>query len=197
MSTVSCGGQRGVSDTFASALWAVDALFQMARVGVDGVNIHTRPGSANALFSFRYMNGSWKADVHPEYYGLMMFARAAPAGARLLRISGPRNAAVRVWATRSPDKRIRVVLINKDPTSPTVVTVRAPVAHGPGALSFLLAPSIGAPGGVTLGGQSFGVATATGRLSGASPRQLLQPNAENYTVRLPAACAAMLTLPAS
>jgi hypothetical protein len=33
MNAISCGGVRGVSYPFASALWAVDALFEMARVG--------------------------------------------------------------------------------------------------------------------------------------------------------------------
>ncbi|MGH2867868.1 MAG: hypothetical protein ACRDNK_09920, partial [Solirubrobacteraceae bacterium] len=41
---VSCGGQRGVSDTFGAALWSLDALFELARAGVGGVNFHTVPG---------------------------------------------------------------------------------------------------------------------------------------------------------
>ena len=43
MNSIACGGARGVSDTYASTLWSLDALFEMARVGVDGVNIHTAP----------------------------------------------------------------------------------------------------------------------------------------------------------
>ena len=42
----------GVSDTFASSLWVVDALFELARLGVDGVNMHTLPRSAYELFEF-------------------------------------------------------------------------------------------------------------------------------------------------
>ena len=53
MNTISCGNDPAVGDSFASALWALDALFEMARVGVDGVNIHTFPGVGTALFSFR------------------------------------------------------------------------------------------------------------------------------------------------
>ena len=44
INTDSCGAAPGVSNAFVSALWALDALFEMARVGVDGVNIHTYPG---------------------------------------------------------------------------------------------------------------------------------------------------------
>ncbi len=53
LNSVACGGKRGVSDTFASALWAVDSLFEMARVGVSGVNFHMFPGASYALFRFR------------------------------------------------------------------------------------------------------------------------------------------------
>ena len=52
LNSVSCGGVRGVSDTFASALWALDTLFELAKVGVDGVNVHTLPGVAYEPFSF-------------------------------------------------------------------------------------------------------------------------------------------------
>ena len=45
LNSVSCSGKRGVSDTFASALWMLDTLFNMASVGVDGVNIHSLPGA--------------------------------------------------------------------------------------------------------------------------------------------------------
>src|SRR5205807_5734988 len=83
MNSVACGGKRGVSDTFASALWALDTLLEMARIGADGVNIHTFPGAVYGLFSFAHRGGRWSAHVRPEYYGLMMFARAAPPGAQL------------------------------------------------------------------------------------------------------------------
>ena len=57
MNAVSCGGESGVSDTFASALWSVDALFELAHVGIDGVNIHTRPGSTGELFKISESHG--------------------------------------------------------------------------------------------------------------------------------------------
>ena len=54
MNTDSCGAAPGVSNAFVSALWALDALFEMARVGVDGVNIHTYPGATYQLFTFTH-----------------------------------------------------------------------------------------------------------------------------------------------
>jgi hypothetical protein len=51
-----------------------------------------------------------------------------------------------------------------------------------------------AKSGVTLGGQSFGAQTATGRLAGAAQPASVTPAGGEYLVRLPAASAAMLTL---
>ena len=41
MNSVTCHGKTGVSDTFASALWILNTLFEMVHAGVDAVNIHT------------------------------------------------------------------------------------------------------------------------------------------------------------
>ena len=70
MNSVTCNGRVGVSNTFASALWVMDALFTLAGDGVDGVNIHTYPDAANGLFDFTRAHGRWAATVHPIYYGL-------------------------------------------------------------------------------------------------------------------------------
>ena len=76
-----CPARPGVSNTFASALWMVDALFNLASVGVDGVNVHTLPGAGYELFTFRRTRAGWQAFVHPDYYGLLMFAQALPGRA--------------------------------------------------------------------------------------------------------------------
>ena len=194
MNTVSCGNEPQVGFSFASALWALDALFAMASVGADGVNIHTYPTSTSALFSFTRRNTVWRAFVEPEYYGLLMFAQAAPPGSRLLRISGA--GAVKTWATRGRDGHIRVVLLNDSATDPETIEVHAPGVRapaGPGTLERLQAPSEAARSGVTLGGKSFGAGTETGRVS---PQAVaIFPNRGHFVVVVPAASAALLTLP--
>jgi Glycosyl hydrolase family 79 C-terminal beta domain len=192
--SVSCSGKRGVSDTFASALWALDAAFAMARVGVDGVNVHTFPGGIYQPFRLRQVGGLWRAGVRPEYYGLMMFAQAAPAGARLLAVSGSAGAQVTPWATRAPDGTIHVVLINDSLHRPQTVAVRIPGPSSLAALERLRAPSVSSTDGVTLGGQSFGAQTSTGRLTGRAGNGVVALSAGVYTVPVPAASAAMLTL---
>ncbi|MBV9309936.1 MAG: hypothetical protein JOZ73_03850, partial [Solirubrobacterales bacterium] len=66
INSVACKGRKGVSDTFASALWALDTLFNMASVSVDGVNFHTLPHAAYELFTVTHHGRKWSAFVRPE-----------------------------------------------------------------------------------------------------------------------------------
>src|SRR5205807_9668731 len=179
--------------SFASALWALDALFAMASVGADGVNIHTYPTSTSALFSFTRRNTVWRAFVEPEYYGLLMFAQAAPPRSRLLRVSGA--GAVKTWATRAPDGHTRIVLINDSATDPETIEVHAPGVRAAGAatLERLGAPSLSAGSGVILGGQTFGGHTESGQVS--PHASSVFPDGGDFVVDVPAASAALLTLP--
>jgi hypothetical protein len=190
MNSVACTGTRGVSNTFASALWALDTLFNMASVGVDGVNFHTLPNAGYELFTFSHSASGWSAFVHPEYYGMLMFTQAAPPGARLLSVSSP-SGPLKVWATKTPDGHTHIVLINKSQTDSTNVTVSVPGAST-AAVEWLQAPSASSTSGVTLGGQSFGNRTTTGAL-GPLQTGTLQAFLGNYTIDVPPASAVMLT----
>jgi len=193
--TVSCGGQAGVSNTFASALWSLDELFELARVGFDGVNVHTDQSTINQLFTFQRVNGVWEGRVAPDYYGLLAFAQAAPPGSTLLRVAGATSGPVHAWATRSPGGTRRVVLINFATSSARTVAVRAESASRPATLEWLEAPSAGATDDVMLGGQSFGSETSTGMPTGPLHTPSVGSSAGDYLVRMPAASAAILTLP--
>jgi hypothetical protein len=193
MSSISCGGFPGISDAFASALWSLDTMFAMAHVGVDGINVQTAPHSLNELFSITQSKHGWQAFVHPLYYGLMMFAQAAPPGSRLLSVSGASLAGVRAWATRAPDGRVRVVLINPSTTHASTVAVRIPKMTSPVTLERLQASGVHAKHDVTIGGQSFGRETGTGLLAGPSRVTPVTPVAGYYVFDVPAASAAMLT----
>jgi hypothetical protein len=192
LNSVACGGAPGVSNAFASALWIVDALFEMARIGIDGVNIHTFNSATYAPFHVDRVSGVWSARVRPAYYGLLLFAQAAPPGSHLLDVGGARGS-LRAWATHARDGRTRVLLIN-DSRHGRQVALRLPGVHGGGTLKRLLAPGLGATAGVTLGGQTFGAATTTGQLAGAPITQAVSPRGSSYAVSLPPASAALLTV---
>jgi Glycosyl hydrolase family 79 C-terminal beta domain len=192
LNSASCRGRLGVSNTFASALWALDTMFNMASVGVDGVNIHTLPGAPYELATYTQFPGAWQAFVHPEYYGLLMFAQAFPPGARLLPVTAP-SGPVKIWATQASDGTIRVVLINKDTTSAHSVQLQLPGGEAGASLEWLQAPSASSTTGVTLGGQTFGAQTTTGSFAGPESTVPVYPSLGPYSIELPPASAVMLT----
>jgi hypothetical protein len=194
LNSVACGGTPGVSDTFASALWMLDALFAMVRGGVDGVNIHTLPEAAYRPFVFRRIHGQWLATVLPEYYGLLMFAQAAPPGSRMLAVAQTSSTDVRSRATVTHDGAMNVVLINDSLTTGHVVLVRPPARARDAVLERLRAPSAAATDDVTLAGQTFGNETGTGTLKGRLRTVDVKPDHRGrYLISLPASSAALLT----
>ncbi len=198
LNSVACRGRAGVSDTFASALWATDALFALARAGVDGVNIHTLPHTAYELFQFRHRDGRWSARVRPVYYGLQLFAQAAPAGSQLLTLTRHgSDSGLSAWATRATDGTVRVVVINKDPRRGRSIAIRAPAGAGGGVtVERMLAPSVHARGGVTLGGNSYGASTSTGTL--ATPKvTAITATHGDVELAVPRGSAALLTFGAA
>jgi len=194
MNSASCEGAAGVSDTFASALWALDTLFNFAAAGVDGVNFHMLPGAHYELFTVsQTAAGTWQAFVHPEYYGLLMFAQAFPPGARLLPVGAP-TGPVKVWATLGTDGTTRVVVINQDPTSDHTVEIQLPETTASGTVETLQAPSVPSTSGVTLGGQTFGPQTTTGTLPGPAVTTTVTPALGMYSLDVPAGSAELLTV---
>lgn len=195
MNSVSCGGAPGVSDTFASALWSLDILFHLAQEGVDGVNFHTFVKAYYRPFSFRHVHGRWSANVAPMYYGLLAFNRAAPPGSRLLSVSAPSDRALRLWATRGPDHRTRVVVINTSPEESRRVEIKLPGASAaPATVQRLTAPSLGARSDVTLGGRAFAGDTTTGLLTGEPKLEYPRRSRSGvYRLLIPAGSAAILT----
>jgi hypothetical protein len=192
---ITCGGYGGVSNAFGSALWVLDTLFELDKVGVDGVNIQTVPGGVQEIFGPVAGDGGSMV-VDPEFYGLMMFAQAAPAGSRLISIPAKLPSGVNLWATRATDGTVHVVLLNDNFSKPATVNVPLSSPAGPGTLEALRAPHIGATSGVTIGGQTFGASTTTGLLP-AYHLQQVAASGGRYSVRVPPATAIMLTVPGS
>ncbi|HLI61196.1 MAG TPA: glycosyl hydrolase family 79 C-terminal domain-containing protein [Solirubrobacteraceae bacterium] len=189
----SCGGNAGISNSMAAALWAIDMLFEMDRAGVDAVDLHSLPGTVNALFDVSRRHGRWRARVLPFYLGSLVFAEAAPPGSRLLWTSDPDEAALRSWATLGGAGVVRVALVNDG--GPRVVTVR-PRTRGAATaqLEVLRAPGAGATHGFVLAGRHEGT-TDTGDV-GPLRDELVARRHGAYRFVMRGASAAVLTLSA-
>ncbi len=193
VNTISCGRVPEVDESFASALWVLQALFAFARTGADGVNIHTYAGSPYALFKFHHDRGVWSAVVYPEYYGMRMFSQAAPPGSRLLSIAGTERAGVQAWATRAPGGQVRVVLIDTRRRG-RVLAVRVRGGGSSATVERMLAPSLRARTGVTIGGQSFSGTSTAAVPSGQAEIERVARRRGAYQLRIPGASAALLTI---
>ena len=149
LNSVTCGGTPGVSNTFATALWFPDAVFEFARAGVSAVNLHVRAYTINAPFSFDRAGVS----ARPLLYGILLFRRMLGPGSRLVDVntrSGSR-AHLKVWAVRVGAHVLNVLLINKGTTS-TTVKLDLPATRA-ASMIRLLAPSAASESGETLAGQ--------------------------------------------
>lgn len=189
LNSVSCAGNRGVSDSFASALWAPDALFELIRAGVDGVNLHLRPQLPNAPFLLRH--GSIRPQ--PELYGLATFAQMLGPGARrvILASRHPRALHLKAWAVRST-LGTSVLLINKGPRAAEVsVRPARGQAFGPAQIQRLRARSPFARSGITYGGRSIG---DDARWHGRLRARALRPSGGSYRVRVGGFSALLLKL---
>lgn len=152
--SVTCGGKVGVSNTFATALWAPDALFTAMRAGVDGANLHVRDDTINAPFTIDRAGLS----PRPLLYGLLMFTRTLGPQAQLVRLhlAAARSLNLSAWAVRIEGHILHVLLIDKG--SRTVrVDLRLPTS-ATGTVQRLIAPSPYSRSGVTLDGQQLNYA---------------------------------------
>jgi len=177
LNSVTCGGKAGVSNTFATALWAPDALFTLMRAGVDGVNLHVRDYAINAPFSLN----QYGLNPRPLLYGLVMFERTLGAQARLLRLhtSAPRRSNLSAWAVRVRGDILHVLLIDKGNRN-LQVDLHLP-ATGRATVQRLIAPSANSTTGETLDGQRIG---PDGTWIGTRQIQTIVPGRNGYMVTI-------------
>ncbi len=187
MNSVTCGGEEGVADSFATALWAPDVLFELMRAGVIGANFHIRPRLPNAPFHL----DSSGVQAEPEVYGLALFARMLGPSPVLEGVSLPhlRGHPLKAWAVSSADG-LRLLLINKSARR-MVARFSLPGARQPSKVLRLLGPSPRSTTGVTLAGQTIG---SDGRWHGPAVSETVAPAGDVYRLRLPPYSAALVRL---
>ncbi len=185
VNSISCGGNPGVANTFAIALWAPDALFEMVRAGVDSVSWHIRPGQLNAPF---LPNGSGIQPM-PELYGLALFAQMVRPGAEVMNASVSSALHVKGWAIRTP-QGLRVLLINKGARAGTA-SLRLGTGSAPAFVRRLEAPSVISRNGITYGGQTIG---SDARWHGRLKTATIKGSGGDYSLSLPGYSAALVSV---
>jgi hypothetical protein len=203
LNSINCGGQLGVSNSFSSAMWAMDIAFSYANVGVSGVNFFATgdPNTPNAYTPFDFTstsNGGVNTyavrNINPLYYGLLLFVQTVQNNAQLLPVTltTPTQANIKAWATIDANQTIRLLLLNKDQNASGPVSI-ALSGYGQATITRLTAPSFSSTTGVTLAGQTFD-GSADGTPQGTAYSEIAQPSSGVYTIALPAVSAALITL---
>jgi hypothetical protein len=154
--TVSCGGQAGISDRFASALWAVDYIAHAMAAGAVGINLQSNPANCRGYTPLCARSSQALAEgvlaLAPEWYALAMARRlvgSRPVGASVV----PAGAAnVDVLAFVTPHGTVQVLAVDDDPpgTRPVALGVRLSARYRRARALVLSAPSPRAAGGVRL-----------------------------------------------
>jgi hypothetical protein len=191
MNAVTCGGQPGFTNSFGPALWALNILPLYAAAGVDGVNVQSRPFTAQNLIQTNQTKAGWRVVVEPEYYGLMAFAQLTPPGSKMLSVGAMPNG-LYAWADRTPQGETHVVLTNVGAAATTVAIPNAG-ASGAATVQTLSAASGGlsATSVVTLGGQT--ISAQTGRLTGTPVSRSVTATGKAYDVTVAPDSAAIVT----
>lgn len=155
---ISCKGEPGVSDSFASALWAVDYTARAMTAGIRGVNFHDLirvPGAYSPLVA-----RAKRLHANPEWYALLLTQRLQ--GARPLRATVSSTAALTARAFLGPRGVVQLVLVNFEPpgSTPLLVHLHVPGQFAGGSILRLTGPSPYATAHVDLGGREVSASGA-------------------------------------
>ena len=189
------GGIQGLSDAYASALWAIDYLLIGAEHGVSGMYFHT--GSLDSYCTGYAVLCQTRANSYhaqPDYYGLL-FAHLLGTGQFLpvkVSMSAKSSASggdIAAFALKSPGGGLRLMVENlsKDQAD---TTLRVGSYSGTAAVLRLTGPDPLATSGVQIQGASV---AADGTFRPGSP-DTVQCAPQGCPVTLPPYSAALITL---
>ena len=153
------GGAVGVSNSYASALWVIDFLFNSALGGAAGVNLQGG-GSANGYTPIADNSGV-VVEARPEFYGLTFFTLAGQGSLCEATLSaGSTNASA--YAVKSAAGDISLVIVNKDTTQNLELAISLPETVRSASLiemsqlsSGAKVPNLTATSGVTIQGAAI------------------------------------------
>ena len=193
---VSCGGKAGVSESFASALWATDLMQKAIDAGVAGVNFH---GSLSNCHGYAPLCAPTDADAaagrlqaQPEWYALLLARRLL--GDRPLRsYVRDRRAKVDVSALAAPGGGMHILIVDERPHHDQALPVQlhVPARYASGTILRLTARLPTSTAGVRLGGRRV---TSDGSWQPPARLPLTSGKPGALTLTVPAGSAALVTL---
>lgn len=155
------GGIAGVSNAYASSLWAIDMVFGAALGGAAGVNFNAGGNAGTSAFDTPIADNSGVVvGAQPSFYGLLT-ATLAGQGTLLSTQLSAASLNVTSYAVRHADGGLSLVIVNKDATQNLDLSIALPTAMTSATLQAMTqlsagakTPDLNALSGVTIQGAS-------------------------------------------
>jgi hypothetical protein len=142
------GGQDGISNTLASALWVADVMLEFAQAGCAGMNLH---GGGNGFYTpiAGDIAGGFKR--RPEFFGMLLAKEFAGSSllASTFMCSDP---GVKAYVANKNGQRM-ILVVNK---TEHTIAIKGPIAHAKSRLT-LTGPTMDAKDGVAVTHDTIGV----------------------------------------
>ncbi len=119
LNSFSGGGKPGVSDTFPSALWALDLMFTLASQDGAGINLETGVNQLGFVSSYSPI---FENERRPSYYAMLAFSLAG-RGKRLETTLADSDVNLTAYSVKNDAGQLWLTLINKDLENAATVTV--------------------------------------------------------------------------
>jgi hypothetical protein len=187
--TNSCyqGGKQGVSDTFASALWSADLMYQLASAGGTGINFH---GGGYGWYTPIAGTQEEGFVARPIYYGMLLFAQAGAGQMVECKLDQREQAPLlTAYGIRSDAGGMKVAAFNKSATRSVRLTIDAGQRAQRVRSLRLHAPRVDDTTDATFGGAPMGAGGAWS----ASREEVLTVGNGVAVLDLPAASPALIT----
>ncbi|MEJ2010542.1 MAG: hypothetical protein P8Z30_20710 [Acidobacteriota bacterium] len=197
--SASCGGMAGVSNAFASAVWGLDYMFNVAQDGYTHINFHfsyrTGGSAYNPVETFGWKTGSeehYRNVAEPLYYAMYLFAQNA-LGEHLLPTTITTKSNITAFATSAcPGCTVHVFVINEDEKASGPVLVHLANHVGAASLLMLDAPNLHSlAADVHYGRQQF---SSDGNIANPDTTSVAPGTNGDFTFTLPNASAAVLSI---
>ena len=123
--SLSSGGQTGVSNVFASALWGLDYMYTVAQLGCSGVNFHG--GGDGPYTPITYTGGN--VYPMPLYYGMLGFSLGS--NGTFIQNSTSKTGTVNcnVYTLLGNNGKYYITIVNKDLVNQAFVKITGLPAH--------------------------------------------------------------------
>jgi hypothetical protein len=195
--SVSCGGVSGISNAYASALWAASYIGAAMSAGIVGLNLQGNPTNCAGYTPLCAPDpatlASGQLRAQPDWYALLLTRSLVgykPVPAAISAATAPNLAA---YAFEGPARTRKLLLVDDEAPGAAPLALRVPLGAGLGAAQVMrmTGPAPTATEGVRLAGRAV---AANGKWAAPVPGQAALVRHGVMSLRLDPSSAALVTV---